>query len=505
MENSHSKKAKQRPSRSGRLSKFLNSEKDIPILAAVGAGLYPIFFYFSNNYTLINTWGHIGFFVLFFLLLPIIGFVIANKIFKKSIFAKWQKYVLPFLNIFVFLFLLKVCLYAGLQKKLILVILLVSTLFAFFMYKHLKKAIIIQLILAVIGIFTLIPAVISQLNYSSEWMKQPDDIVSAEFIKKPNVYFIQPDGYVNFSELENNKYYKVDNGDFKDFLVENNFKNYPDFRSNYASTLASNSATFMMKHHYYNKGSSFSEAVNARNVIISDNAVLNTFKRNGYKTHFLAELPYLLLNRPEMGYDYSNFSTSDVAYIGTGLGDRKDIIEPLKESIGIELERPKFFFIEIFNPGHIHGRKIDSKGVEGERQLWKESLQNANKILKKTIAHILDMDPNALIIIMADHGGFVGMKYTSQTYEKVQDRDIIYSIFSSQLSIHWPEGKIPEYDSNFVSSINVFRILFAYLSGEQSYLDNLQPDESYVLIREGAPKGTYKYIDDDGNIVFEKH
>ena len=475
----------------------------MPLLAAVGAGLYPIFFYFTNNYTLINTSRHLAYFAVMFLVVPMVIFYIAHRISKFDVFESVRKYVLPFLNIFTFLFLLKVCLYAGLQKKLIVLIIVASFIFAYLLYKHLKKIIVVQFILAIIGLVSLVPTVITQINYTDEWMKQPDDIENASFTKKPNVYLIQPDGYVNFSELDKG-YYDYDNSKFEYYLLKNNFTNYPNFRSNYASTLASNSATFAMKHHYYNRGTSFSEAINARNVLISSNPVLDLFKKNGYITHFLAQKPYLLLNKPEIGYHKSNVTLDDVAYIGTGLGDPQDIISPLKQFMEEDPGKPKFYFMEIFNPGHIHNRSADSKGVEGERKLWLEGLETANKILREAIDHIKENDPNALIIIMADHGGFVGLEYTKQIYYKTEDRDIIYSIFSSQLSIHWPEEEVPEAGKSIKSAVNVFRAVISYLTEDTSYLEHLQDDGSYVILNKDAPQGIYQYIDDNGNIVIKK-
>lgn len=502
MENKGSKKVR-RTKEPGKITRFLRSNKDVPILAAIAAGLYPIFFYFTNNYTLINTSRHLAYFALMFLLVPSIIFYVAHRISKLSLFDKIRKYVLPFLNIFTFLILLKVCLYAGLQKKLMVLILVASVIFAFFLYKHLKKIIVVQLILALIGFVTLVPTVITQINYSDEWMKQPDDIENAIFTKKPNVYLIQPDGYVNFSELKKG-YYNYDNSEFESFLTENNFTNYADFRSNYASTLASNSATFAMKHHYYNRGTSFSEAINARNVLISSNPVLDLFKKNGYITHFLAQKPYLLLNKPEIGYHKSNFTLDDVAYIGTGLGDPQDIIGPMKEYMKEDPGKPKFYFMEIFNPGHIHNRSVDSKGVDGERELWLEGLETANTILREAVTHIKENDPNALIIIMADHGGFVGLEYTKQIYYKTEDRDIIYSIFSSQLSIHWPEEEVPEAGRSIGTAVNLFRPVISYLTDDMSYLEHLQDDGSYVILNKDAPQGIYQYIDDNGKVVIKK-
>ena len=72
------------------------------------------------------------------------------------------------------------------------------------------------------------------------------------------------------------------------------------------------------------------------------------------------------------------------------------------------------------------------------------------------------------------------------------------------LAIKWPNGDAPEIDSNLKSCVNVFRILFSYLGSDESYLQYLQKDGSYLIIKEGAEPGIYEYIDDSGNIVFKK-
>jgi hypothetical protein len=370
--------------------------------------------------------------------------------------------------------------------------------------KFFKKIVAFQLILALIGLFTFIPVLLKQLNYSKEWMEQPDAIETAIFKKKPNIYYIQPDGYVNFSELKQGNY-KIDNSNFEGFLAENNFKSYPDFRSNYAATLPTNSAVFMMKHHYYNNGSDFTETIDARKVIVSDNSVLRILKNNGYRTFFLTEQPYFLTNKPKLGYDFCNFSPSEINFLTTGIGEPRDVIAPFKKYLETYPIGPNFFFIEIFNPGHITNTEADSKGVAGEREHYAESLQESNRKLTALTQTILANDPEALIVIMADHGGFVGMTNTSESYTKNTQPDFVNSIFSTILSIHWPRGEAPEFDRSLKTSVNLFRVLTAYLSEEPSYLANLQPDKSYIVINFGAPQGVYEYLDEDGKVVFKKY
>ena len=101
----------------GILKNFLNSNKEYPVLAAAAAGLYPLIFYYSRNFTMVDSWEHLGYFLTLFVLLPIVFFILIDWLNKKRTF-RWKKYILPFLNLFVFLFLLKLILYTGIQKKL---------------------------------------------------------------------------------------------------------------------------------------------------------------------------------------------------------------------------------------------------------------------------------------------------------------------------------------------------------------------------------------------------
>ncbi len=485
------------------LTKFINSPKDFTVLTAIAAGLYPIIFYYSRNFNMVNSWGHIGYFIVVYLLFPILIFVVAKKLARLPVFVKYEKYVLPFLNIFSFLFILKTFLYVAPERKIIVGIFIVAFLFARFLYKHLKKVVVIQLILALIGLFTVGQEIYAKAMYSKAWQEQPDNIEDVVFKKKPNVYFIEPDGYVSFSELKA-KLYRYDNSKFEGYLKENNFKTYPGFRTNYNTTLASNGATFMMKHHYFDFNTSREEVEDAKVIIISDNPVLNAFKRNGYETYFLSESHYFLLNRPVMGYDHSNIDYSVIPYLHNGMDEEEEVLEPFFEFLNDGIDSPKFFFIQILKPWHVSSHESTSEGIEVERVKYFERLEVANDMIAQMADNILSKDPGALIVIMADHGGSVGLDYTMESQKKTLDKDIINSIYSTNLTIHWPNNEAPKYDNRLKSNVNMFRVLFSYLSENENYIQNLQPDTSFIVLNEGTESGVYKYFDASGNIVFEK-
>ena len=482
---------------------FFDKATSNPFILGLLAGLYPMVFYYSRNFQMNNSWEQLLFFIGLFLILPIAIFVILKVLSKYSFTLKFKKYLFPFFSVFLFLFFLKLILYSGLQKKMIVGIFVVSAVATYFLHRYLKKWLIIQTVLAAIGLFSLLPILFKNFTYTPEWTGQPDNISEVTFNPRPNIYYIQPDGYVNFSTLKSGDY-KVDNSKFESYLEQNNFTNYPDFRSNYISTLTSNSATFMMKHHYYNFGDDLDEMLGARKAIITQNPVLSAFKNNNYKTHFITEKPYLVVNRPKPGYDFINFEYSSIPYISTGLNMHKDVYPDLEKAMDTKSKEGNFFFIEIFDPSHIVSLKSASKGKMEEREKWLDKLTIANQKLEQMIDLIIERDPQALIMIMADHGGFVGLDYTLEVYSKTEDPDIINSAFGSMLSIRWPDNEEPPEAKQLKSSVNVFRILFSYLGSNQKYLEHLQEDKSYIILKSGADPGVYEYVDNEGNIVCNK-
>lgn len=483
---------------------YIESDKLFPTVIALASGLYPILYCYSKNFSIVNSVEHLMFFISSFIILPIIVFNGIHWLLRKFNKRKYSLLALAILNVFTFLFLIKTITYDGAQRKKTVLVIVIAVLFALFLRKQLKRLVLLQLLLAIISLATLIPIIYQNLSISNAWQQQPDDIIDVQFKLKPNVYVIQPDGYTNFSELSKG-YYNFDNSEFESFLSENGFTNYPNFRSNYSTTLSSNSSFFMMKHHYYNNRISDFELYNARDVIISKNPVLDIFKSNGYKTHFVTETGYMLFNRPKMGYDYCNFDYSEIPYISPGISDPINISVELEQTINDELNQPKFFFIQLLKPWHIKSKKKSSSNDKNiERELWLDNLKDANKTLTKTIKLIKTHDSNALIIVKADHGGYVGFNYASESDAMTQDRELIYSIYSSQLSIHWPNNIEPDYGNKFKSSVNVFRLLFSYLSDDDKYISQSQEDVSYKVLRQEVAKGIYQYIDEAGNIVLKE-
>lgn len=483
---------------------FVSSSSIYPTITGIAVGIYPLLYYYNKNFTIVNSWYQFAMFLLTFVLIPVAIFNVLFFIGKKSLS---QKSILRFItisNTCLFSFFIILSTY-GLRKKILLIALLIAFSVGVLLYKHLNKIVTFQLLLALIILPKLIPDVVKHLSYSSDWTNQQDSIESTVFKQKPNVYVIQPDGYPNFSELKKEPY-NFDNSEFETYLINNDFKLYENFRSNYFSTLSSNSSMLSMKHHYFNNPKpGANELYNSRDIIVGDNAVVKTFKHNGYQTNLLLEKSYLLLNRPKMGFDFCNVEQKEVSFLARGFEIDKDLQNDLKNTIDINSKKPNFYFVEKLKPGHINTYEANSKGKESERINYLEELKEANEWLKDIIEIIQQKDSNALVIVVADHGGFVGLEYTHQCKIKQTDEKIVKSIFTSALAIKWPNNHVPDFDQKLKTNVNLFRILFAYLSEDTSLLNNLQPDKSYGVIESGAPFGVYEYINPEYQVVFNKH
>lgn len=482
------------------IEEFVSNNKEYPIVFAIAAGLYSYIYVYHSNFMLVNSAFQFVIIFCVYILLPIVVFVISWQLVKRLKFlSKFSKMALPVLNATFFGLYFIGRIYGFHERKIILAYIIGFSLLAILLRKHYKKIIVIQFIMAFVALVSLVPTIYRATFDSDEWLTQPDAIVETKFNTFPNIYIIQPDGYVNFSELAKDPY-NFKNGEFEAHLEDKNFKLYKNFRSNYTSTVLSNSSMFGMKHHY--KGE---QLFGAREVIAGNNPVIETLKNNKYQTFLFMENPYLLLNRPEIKYDSCNFSMDEVPWFGFGaFSQNKKLIDPLKKTIQREKGKRNFYFIEKIIPGHITTFENQALGKEIERENYLEKVKQANSWLKEITDVIIKNDPNSLIVIAADHGGYVGLNYTKELFEKQTDKALIYSSFSAALAIKWPNNAAPAYDSKLKTPVNLFRTLFTYLSDNKALLENFQEDTSHAIIKKNAPSGVYEYIDNDGNIVFEK-
>ena len=172
-----------------------------PWFVGLCSGLYPILFYAGNNYSLVNSWGHLVFFILGFLVLPGIIAAFGAYLLKKISASHWIETWLAFIGFGLFFFFIKVTLLEAPHRKITAAILLLAAVYAYFLEAHHRKFMVLQVLMGFLALVPLAGQVIHNLSLSEAWKEIDDEVLSAEFINKPNIYLIQPDGLVNFSEL----------------------------------------------------------------------------------------------------------------------------------------------------------------------------------------------------------------------------------------------------------------------------------------------------------------
>lgn len=483
------------------MKKNKNSYFESAFSVAIAAGLYPFLHFCNNNLDIVDSWYQLSALVCLCFLMPL-ALVYSFFFLKRfSFFNFFKKNYLAIINHVIFSFLL-VYLILHFKNKLFALILISAFVLGFFAYKSLKKIMILQFLLAIMSFVTMIPKLYFIYNNTFEWTKVSDKLLNTKFNQRPNIYLIQPDGYVNFTELRKPPYNDMDDT-FEKYLVRQNFKNYTPFRSNYYSTLNTNSSMFSMKHHYCeNTYSGNSKTFGAQKIILGNNNVLKILKRNDYKTHLLTDNSYFLINRKLQAYDYCNVPMEKVKLFDTGEIRDIDILKDFENSLQESKNSTNFYFIEKTTPSHIRYSKQSSKGKEREREDYLKRMKFANKWLTSLITLINNNDPNPLIIIAADHGGFVGLNYLKESQARKLNELEASSVFSSLLSIKWPRENEPK-GLEFRTPVNLFRNIFSYLSDDKSLVENKEPNTSYIPLYNNSYADFYECIDTNGNYGYK--
>lgn len=481
-----------------KLNNFINSSKDYPLFTGFICGLYVFLFYYSNNYSAINSWPHFFYFASFFLGLPMVVFGLGYYVFGLNDTLKtYRKHLLFVLIIVVTATLLSQAMFLTLKKKMLLVLLIISVLLSLKLFQQYKKLLILILIISVLPFFKCIVHIYQHATANS-WMELPDAIHKASLKHKPNIYIIQPDGYVARQLLEAKPY--DHNSDLYDWLAANEFKVYDNFRSNYPASLASNASMFAMKQHRF-KGmiNPNFELPEARSIITGHNPVLEVLKKNGYQTSFIVQDEYFQQNRNKLKYDYYNISLDEIPFFSNDNNVKKVVFEDLKVEMQKNISQPRFYFVEKLLPHHIHF----SDPFEERRMNYLNRIDSVNVWLKHSINHIVENDKNALIVVMADHGGWLGLNNYEDMFT-TSDATKIKSIYSSLLAIRWNGFLYDNVDEALKSNVNLFRVLISALSENKSYLQHLEEDSSYNIHKENHfYNSVYKVIDTNGNIVFK--
>ena len=473
-------------------------------MAGFISGITPLLFYYSNNYWAVNSWQHV---LLFSSICLGVFFIVFSALYYGfrafSQLRKYTSHALFFLLLIIVIVFISHTFFFTFKRRLVLLIALIGGyfLFSFKPREFYKKIIVLLFVFSSISFFKVLIHFYEDVK-PDKWLVQNDDIESVKFKSTPNIYLIQPDGYAAKSVMQQSPYnFK---SDLYDWLALNDFKVYDNFRSNYPSSLTSNASLLGMKQHKFaNMLLPEIEMANAREVITQSNPVTSIFKKNGYQSYFVAQDEYFQQNKKQKAFDSFNIKKEDFPFFTKGDSEIRDVFSDLKDVMDIQNQSPKFFFIEKLLPHHVGFYNSDASIIT-ETEKYRQRVEEVNDWLKTTINYITNRDNNSIIIILADHGGWVGLKSFNDLFSN-DSPELITSTFSTLAAIKWNGNLEPNFDNNLKTNVNLFRVLFASLSKESKYLNHLEDNSSYNLrINSFGFKNVKQLIDSDGE-VFNKN
>lgn len=472
-----------------------------PIILGVYTGLYPLLFYVSNNFYAVNSWSHFVYFTGFFIGIPVLLFSFIYYLSQNISFIR--RYYLQILFACILLCLVFFLSFAAtllIKKKLLAIAFIGSILLATKLGHTYKKIIILLLLLTVLPFLKLSIKIID-LYRADIVLNSSASLTPITFKNKPNVYLIQPDGYASKAVMEDTVYNYKNN--FFNWLESQKFTLYPDFRSNYPASLPSNASMFLMRQHkFFNMTFPDLEMPRAREIISGKNPVITTFKNNGYKTYMIVQDDYFQQNKCNQGYDYTNIAINDISFFSNGSQNKANVYTDLEEFLEIPENHPKFFFIEKLLPHHVHFSGSKKGRVARERKEYLSKIETVNSWLQKTITLITKKDPQAIIIVLADHGGWVGLESYSQMFQ-TKNKTLLKSVFGNLAAIKWNGHLKNNEDKNLTSNVNVFTVLFSVLSEDNTHLKAKEDDASYNLRIDGYfSKKVHPVFDADGQLIY---
>lgn len=348
-------------------------------------------------------------------------------------------------------------------------------------------------------------------NYKEISIENPVPFDASKVTQKPNVYFLLFDEYAGYKSLQDSFGFKNDN--FYHFLKQQRFVELPVF-SNYDFTPFSMSSIFNMQYVPENyTGQSltqpdiqhrFGEIRNARvfsifksldyNIEnlsifdIKDNPAL--YDHNGlFPIHAGLLTNKIFHNRfmKNVGWWFvsGRFAIPSLKdyYMKKKDGYNQSVEEAILKRISTKTAQPKFSYAHFLLP---HGQfyrdsagnfnppeKILDLKYLADKSLYLSYLKYTNNIIKKLVEQVNVNDPNAIVIIMSDHGFY---DYILNGYNAYNFDNICFVRFPSTLpdTVNLPR-----------SNVNFFRYFF-----NKAYRQNLPyvKDSTVFVIEESAFK-----------------
>jgi hypothetical protein len=349
---------------------------------------------------------------------------------------------------------------------------------------------------AVLAAMAIAAIVLAVRSVSSDSLThQPEQaIVSAELDHKPNIYLLLADGFSSFAYLAAKR---IDVAAFKGWLSDRGFRLYEDTFSNYHATTDSLLSMLDMQHHYYRASEkSFEVSGTARQVIGGENNLVLLLRRNGFRTEYIHQGNYLLLQGCTADFCFPHVDKLSGArvilrkvlprfLVGRG---KEEIEQPMSVfrnevstqlGFGEKVAGPRFLYVHMLDPKHTKTKVAGRCVEEAEVESYSRRIMGAADRIESIVDEIIQKDHDAVIVVSGDHGPFIANRceWTGDidTREEYRDRVGVLT------AIRWPKDYDNRFDGRIRTNINVFRYVLASLIDDSTEaLGGHVPDDVFV-------------------------
>ena len=337
----------------------------------------------------------------------------------------------------------------------------------------------------------------------------------AQLHRKPNIYLILADGFGSLSYMRANG---IETSDFESRLKGRGFRLYDDTFSNYHATLDSMLSTLDMQHHYYRSARDMAEvSQTARQIIGGDNNLVRFLRSNGYRTLYIHQEDYLLLQGCSADYCFPRgVEYAGATYILTELlphvvlapGRYWELRPPgvLRNELSSQIDAgkqsgtPQFQYIHLFAPGHTPNAVVGRCNEQSELAQYAQKIADTAPDIESMIDEIIGKDTDAVILLSGDHGPFIANRCERNvdinTPAEYRDRVGVLT------AIRWPSGYDGRFDERIRTNVNLFRyVLASLIGGSSEALGGRVPDDVFVRGSNRGSEGTFLKILDCGEYL----
>jgi hypothetical protein len=385
--------------------------------------------------------------------------------------------------------------------------------------KLLKFLNIMSISFLIMSFSSLLYGMFSMYNYTDD--VRNEILPPIEFKHKPNVYLFVLESYHNREVLKN--VYGIDISDFENFLEKNDFVIYDDAISRDGHTLPMMYEMLAMRSIFDFPSSDSQKGFEGRYLVLEalardvlggneQNLVFRVFKENGYFNEAFYFNQSYYMERQGAWLDKSDvqrhYWLSPIFHIGAWHHYLLNVAPRFNNAYLIEMPKkmednlaeedrknPHFMIIKM-GAGHTDNSQIYSKAKDWVASGRYQSMFHSNQtVMIPTLETILSSDPQALIILIGDHGAMRLRGYTSLYDIKTLDdldrfapvtgitrKDFMNDRFGVFLAVRMPHGYRDVSHGTQMDNRNLFLHIFSELSENPELLKHIAPLDSFYLL-----------------------